>query len=166
MNATTNPDCLREYARNAKRDSRRRSFVADLRALTKADLNPRLYERVHCVRMALEGVPLVQLSLHFNRHPRTIDRWLRKFHQLGVDGLKDKSRSGRRPRLQPENIVVLTRDVNRRPQRLGYEARRWDGPLLAAHVQLRFQVNLSVRQCQRMLHTLLRPAGRHLKRAA
>ena len=70
----------------------------DFAALAKAQSNKKLYQRLMILAHLKQGMPKVQISQLLFISTDQIYAWLKRFHEQGIEGLKDKPRSGR-PRL-------------------------------------------------------------------
>ena len=75
----------------------------DFAALAKAPSNKKLYQRLMNQRLMIlahlkQGMPKAQISQLLFISTDQIYAWLKRFHEQGIEGLKDKPRSGR-PRL-------------------------------------------------------------------
>jgi len=71
----------------------------DSAAFAKAQSNKKMYQRLMILAHLKQGMPKAQISPCLFISTDQIDAWLKRFHQQGVEGLKDKPRSGR-PRLR------------------------------------------------------------------
>jgi len=68
--------------------------------------------------------------------------------------LKDKNKSGRKPRID-ENILNIISDILKKsPQKYGINAQRWEGQSLSTLLKAKFGIDLKVRQCQRIMKSL------------
>jgi len=112
---------------------------------------------LHCVLLVSQGHSCLEVAGWFGDDPSSIARWVRHHKASGVQGLQDAPRSGRPARLDIDQRRALERDLCQAPGVLGYVEPRWNGTLLAAHIQRRFDVELSARQCQRLLRQLPPP---------
>lgn len=70
----------------------------DFKALAKAESNKRIYQRLMMLAHLKEGMSKAQISRLSFTSPDRIYAWLKRFDEEGIEGLKDKARSGR-PRL-------------------------------------------------------------------
>jgi transposase len=86
--------------------------------------------------------------------PRSVERWVRHYDELGCPGLQDEGRPGRTPRLTHDQLDQLARDISEHPRLLGYLNAAWTGSLLQWHIREHFGVALGLRQCQRILRRL------------
>ena len=86
----------------------------DFAALAKAQSNKKIYQRLMILAPLKPGMPKAQISQSLFISTDQIDAWLKRFHKQGVEGLKDKARSGR-PRLfhsdAPEPLAFLKKNA-------------------------------------------------------
>lgn len=110
--------------------------------------------RAFCLLMILQGQRISDIAATLGEHTRTIERWRKRFNEHGVAGLLDDTSPGRPSRLSERNKAALARDLQSPPREFGLEAEQWRGKQLQAHLNERYQVELSLRQCQRLLKKL------------
>ena len=127
---------------------------ARARRLCGSDPDARLLGRVQCVLLVNEGRSIAEVARWFGVHRRTLERWMAQYRRHGEAGLQDESRTGRPPRLSPEQRTSLAAELAQPPQALGYSSDAWSGRLLRHHLTGRYDVRFSLRQCQRLLHRL------------
>ena len=114
----------------------------------------RFLHRLHCVLLVAQGCSCYQVAEWFGMHPRSVERWVHLVQEHGPEALRDERKTGRPTRLRDDQRKLLQDEVARNPLELGYEGRSWDGKLLQMHLERRYDVALSVRQCQRLLKEL------------
>lgn len=94
--------------------------------------------------------------------PRTVQRWAQRFAAEGVEGLRIKKPNGRPAMIDARIRSALASDVGHSPRLFKYPARFWTAALLAEHLQHKYGIALSLRQCMRVLSDLPgRKHGRH-----
>ena len=120
----------------------------------------RLDHKLHCALLVAEGRSCYEVARWFGESPRTIERWTLAFSRGGDQGLKPQGRKGRPARLNESALSGLLRELSASPAEFGYDARVWSPQLLRQHLGTRYQVSLSLRQCQRTWRRLqtLRPS--------
>lgn len=106
--------------------------------------------RLHGVLLVANGMSARQAALWLNESERTVQRWVNQFEGAGFAGLQDRERPGRPSRLSDAQWRRLQRDLRRSPRDFGFAQTLWDGKLLAEHLRQHYQVELGVRQCQRL----------------
>lgn len=80
--------------------------------------------------------------------------WLNAFNEVGIDAIQPALPPGRPSRLSEEQKASLKEDVRKHPRDLGYDFSNWEGKSVVFHVSEKFNVELGVRQAQRLLHQL------------
>ncbi len=114
----------------------------------------RFLHRLHCVLLVARGYSCYQVARWFGEHPCNVERWVRHVEEFGPYGLRDEQKTGRPPRVRDDQRQQLQREIRQSPSELGYERSHWDGKLLQAHLAHRYGIELSIRQCQRLLRRL------------
>lgn len=130
------------------------NLLASMEDLRRASKRAELLHRLCCVRLSLAGCRISDVAEWMGVHPRTVARWNAAYRAEGVEALKVKPRPGRPPRLTRDQWQSLYTDFVNGPEILGYHRDEWDGRLLAAHIAGRYEVKISLRQCQRLLRKL------------
>ena len=109
--------------------------------------------KAEMVNLVLSGLTPSYLSTYCGDSKRTITLWVKIADEQGFEALKPKKPTGKPPKLtkgqMAEIRTVLEEDD---PQKYGHNV--WDGPSLSAYIEDTYAVKLSVRQCQRLFHTL------------
>ena len=114
----------------------------------------RFLYRLLCVLLLAEGHGPQQVAEWLGEHARTLERWRKRFLDKGVEGLLDETSPGRPPKLEREQFEALAADIEQPPYVFGFSAEVWQGKLLCEHLTQRYGVNISLRQCQRLLKQL------------
>lgn len=110
--------------------------------------------RLHGLLLLTGGQNCQQIADLFGEDRRTVQRWVKRFEQHGLDGMRDGERSGRPACLDAKQWAALERDLRRSACDFGHVGHLWDGKLLSAHLKQRYQVILGVRQCQRIFRQM------------
>jgi transposase len=106
------------------------------------------------VSLVAAGIPCEQVALYFGDSPRSVVNWVRRFDRQGLAGLAEGNHSGRPGRLSAEQMEEVRAMIRQSPTQASLQANLWDGKTLARCLQERYQVQLGVRQCQRLFHQL------------
>jgi len=114
----------------------------------------RYLHRLHCVTLVAQGCSCYKVAEWFGEHPSSLERWVHNFNQFGIEGLKNEQKTGRPRKLYDKQLKQLQNDILKTPFELGYEQSKWNGRLLQTHIQFQYDVELSLRQCQRLLSEL------------
>lgn len=113
--------------------------------------------RMHCVYLVAMGHSCREVASWFGDGPRSVQRWVTAYvHKTDAPAVAGHAPlagpSGRPSRVSPAAAQRLMLDLQGLPCQFGYPQGHWDGRLLQQHLQVRFCVALSLRQCQRLLH--------------
>ena len=130
------------------------SFPDHSRALLQQEINlhqdARYDHRLHCVLLVASGLSCEKVASLFGDSPRTVVNWVRRFDGRGLAGLAEGNHSGRPTRLSAEQLEEVRSLVRQPPAQTEIDANLWDGKTLRVCLRKRFQVQMSVRQCQRL----------------
>lgn len=129
-------------------------LVDTLKAAMKTSPVARYLHRLHCVALVSQNHKAQEVASWFGHDPSSVARWTRHFNTFGVEGLRDDQKTGRLAKLNFDQMQALARDLNQLPILSGYSRPKWDGRLLAIHLQKKYNVKYSLRQCQRLLRQL------------
>jgi len=110
--------------------------------------------RLHGLLLVASGRSCTEVGQLFGENPTTVQRWVQRFEQDGLSGLREGERSGRPRMLDDRKWSRIEADLRKTPRDFGFEASLWDGPLLSEHLRRRYQVKLGVRQCQRLFRQM------------
>jgi hypothetical protein len=87
----------------------------------------RVVQRARLILYAAEGIADKEIAVRCGCHPQVVSKWRRRFCEQGIEGLKDKPRSGRPRRFSP----AAGRRGRRGGVRTAGQARPAAGALLA-----------------------------------
>jgi transposase len=110
--------------------------------------------RLHGLLLVTTGQSCREIARLFGEDASTVQRWVRRFEDRGLEGLREGERPGRPRQLDAGQWRQVAADLRRTPRAFGLAANLWDGPLLAEHLRRRFGIELGVRQCQRLFRQL------------
>jgi transposase len=110
--------------------------------------------RLHGLLLVTTGQSCREVARLFGEDASTVQRWVRRFEDHGLEGLREGERPGRPRQLDDGQWRQVAADLRRSPRVFGLAANLWDGPLLAEHLRRRFGIKLGVRQCQRLFRQL------------
>jgi transposase len=134
------------------------SISTELKSTFKEEINnsseSHFLHRLHCVLLVTEGCCCHQVADWFGVHQRTVERWVHYFKEFGIEGLKDEQKTGRPTKVRDDQLRQLQQDILIKPSELKYIEHKWSGKLLKTHLKQRYDIDMSIRQCQRLLHQL------------
>src|SRR5919197_481324 len=110
--------------------------------------------RMLALALVLEGCSREEAARHAGMDLQTLRDWVHRYNAEGLPGLRDRPRSGRKPRLTPEQGAELAAVVGRGPdpERDGVVRRRRAD--LRALIETRFAVRLHERSVGKGLRRL------------
>ena len=110
--------------------------------------------RLHGLLLVAQGMTAPEVSRMLGDSPRTVQYWLRRFEEEGLSGLAEGDRPGRPRRLTEAQMHSVEAALRKRPEDVGLTGTLWDGKTLSAYLERQFEVDLGVRQCQRLFRQL------------
>jgi len=110
--------------------------------------------RLHAILLVVQGMSSRQAAQFLGDSPRTVAYWVQRFEAEGLSGLADADRPGRPRRLDQEQIHHIEKALRKSPLDLGLSVNLWDGKTLSVYVKQQFEIQLGVRQCQRLFRQL------------
>lgn len=91
----------------------------------------------------------------FGNSPRSISKWVNKVNEsLDVETLRDKKKSGRKPRLTEYQLSELKLILQLPPESNGVSSNIWDGKSLSWFIEKKYGVLLKNRRCQYLFNQL------------
>ena len=130
------------------------TFIAAIQDEISGTKEGRYFHRLHVVLHVLHGASSYEAARLYGDSPRSIEYWVQRLLSQGLAGLEEGDRPGRPGQLSSSDQQRLRSEILRSPRELGYDQNLWDGVLLSHHLEERYAVSLSVRQCQRLFHKL------------
>lgn len=106
--------------------------------------------RLHGVLLVCSGLSCGEVAELFGQGRRSVQYWVKRFEQSGFAGLQEGTRPGRPSALDVDRRETIAQDLRRSPRAFGYTQNMWDGKLLSHHLKQSHDVDLGVRQCQRL----------------
>ena len=110
--------------------------------------------RLHAVLLVAQGMSGRKVAQLLGDSPRTVAYWVRRFEEEGLAGLAETPRPGRPRRLGEDQLAHLAGVLRKSPDDVGLTAHLWDGKTLSAYIRQAWDIELSVRQCQRLFRQL------------
>jgi transposase len=110
--------------------------------------------RMLALALVLEGSSRAAAARHAGMDRQTLRDWVHRYNEEGLPGLHDRRRSGRKPRLTPEQTAELAAVVARGPDPDRDGVVRWRRVDLRALIKSRFGTELHQRSVGKLLHRL------------
>lgn len=128
--------------------------AAGLRRAARRTDDTRQACRLLAMALVLEGAPRAEAARAGGMDRQSLRDWVHRYNAAGIDGLRDRARSGRRARLAPAQTAVLAEIVRAGPDVAKHGVVRWRCVDLKGEIKTRFGVDLSERQVERILKRL------------
>lgn len=122
------------------------------KAIMSSTDEARFHFRVFAVNMVLSGCSAAQISAMAGVSKVAVTGWVKAVDEQGFDALKSKGHKGASSKLSEEQLKEIDTVLQSDPKEHGYK--NWDGPSLSAYINSKYNIVLSVRQCQRLFHNL------------
>jgi transposase len=117
--------------------------------------------KIAALLLTLEGQRPGWIAEILGLSRQSLNLWIHKVNDDGLESLKPEPRPGRPARLTAEVRRKLEKDLEKPPLDLGLPRAQWDGPTLAKYLYRSFGIKIKVRQAQYWMHQL----GYRMKRA-
>ncbi len=118
--------------------------IQQLDRLYRTTHDPNLRTRVHIILLAAEkGLSAAEIAEIVRADEQTVRRWIKRYRQQGLDGLRDAPRPGAPHKLSDQQLADLLDVVRRPPAELGLPFSRWTAARLADYAAARFGVEVS-----------------------
>jgi len=140
---------------------------AELRRMARVGSDPDQTRRLLAIAQILEGSSRTDAARNAGMERQTLRDWALRFNAEGVEGLKDRPRTGRKPRLDEGQLTKLDQVVDTQPDPVKDGVVRWRCYDLKAKIKSLFDVEISERSVGRILRTRkfrrLAPRPKHPK---
>lgn len=127
--------------------------VAELRRLARLSDDADQARRLLAIALVREGSSRAAAARAVGAERQALRDWVIRYNAEGLDGLKDRPKPGRRPRLSEDNLAELDRLVDKGPDMALDKVVRWRCVDLKEVAEQRFGVRLSERSMARILRS-------------
>ena len=108
--------------------------------------------RILALASILDGARRDEAARNAGMDRQTLRDWVHRYNAEGVDGLLDRPRSGRKPRLNEGQLIQFDKIVEKQPDPVADGVVRWRCADLKEKIAKRFGVALSERSVGRILN--------------
>ena len=140
----------------------------DLEFFYKKEKDPKVRERLLMVINTKEGHTTREVAKMLRKSFKTIAIWINRFNKKGIEGLKNRKRPGKPPKMSKEQFENLEKDLEKKPIEFGYNQPFWDPKMLGIHIRQHYITNYTTRHVQRLFHkfgySLQKPRPKHTRR--
>ena len=112
----------------------------------------RYYFRVFSVNFVLNGMSAARVAEIAGVSRSTVSGWVKTVDEQGFDALKTVKQNGRPSKLSNAQKAEIDSVLQQEPSDYGYKV--WDGSTLSDYIKEQYQIELGIRQCQRLFHEL------------
>ena len=124
-------------------------------------------DRLQIIRLAHRGRPHRDIAADLGLNPRTVQRWLNRYLEAGLAGLRLRKAKGAEPRIPAEMAGEIRRWVIEGPAEHGLDRAGWTYAELADHLYrtrgIRASRSAMQRFCQKLEIRVYRPTYRFLR---
>ena len=110
--------------------------------------------RLYAVYQIAKGKDAKDLQELYSTSHKSICNWVHRYNTQGVEGLKDRPRSGRPSLLSYSQKSELEQALQSNPLDYGYNTATWTGALAIDFVKTRFGIEYKQAQIYNILHSL------------
>jgi len=125
-----------------------------LQHMMKTDPDPRVRRRAHALLLVGEGQTQASVARLFHTSAYRVHVWQERFVSAGREGLADRSRGGRPPKLTADDRAFVEAALDRGPQAYGLPVTVWTLRDLQALLQRERGIAVSVVTVHRVVHAL------------
>ena len=127
-------------------------LLAEGKKIIATDCDSKFLFRVTMVNLILSGIKPSELSNYCGVDERTLSGWVAKADNDGFESLRAVKQTGRPSKLSDEQKEKIKGVIKEDPSVYGYT--NWDGPSLSDFISKEFDVEYSIRACQKLFHEL------------
>ena len=110
--------------------------------------------RLQIIMLSAAGKRVPEISEEVNLHPINVRKWIHRFNEMGVDGLRSGKSPGRPPVFSEEQRLRICDIANTNPRLLGMHYSRWSLQRLRRYlVDRRVVDHISVETIRQILLT-------------
>lgn len=124
----------------------------DFKPLIAKETNGRMRVRLMALSHIKDGDNNAQVARNLHISRRSVNDWVKRFYENGLDGLKEKPRSGRPCALNESQLAQLSQYV--RNNSIKENGGRLKAETLATYITQEFKVDYSIFNVYRLLHQL------------
>lgn len=129
--------------------------------------DPAYRDRIQIVRLAARDRPRQQIADDLGITTRTVQRWLNRYLEQGLDGLRVRKAKGAPAKVPTDRAELIRQWVIEGPQAQGLDRANWTHAELAEHLYRTHGIRVSrsamQRTCQKLGIRVYRPTYRFLR---
>jgi transposase len=129
-------------------------MVLALQDEIRRNKDARYDHRLHAVLLVAQGNTCEKVASDLGDSPRSIHAWVNAFNRNGFAGLSESEHPGRPSRLTAAQVDEIGLALRKAPVDFGLPGNNWDGKTLSAFIKQKYQIEIGVRQSQRLFGEL------------
>ena len=132
-------------------------ITSEIQSYFERNEESKFIHRLHGVLLFInkEDESCDSIGALFGNSPRSVSNWIKNINKTGdIESLRSKPQSGRPSRLNSQQKEELKEVLQKNPEDSGMPCNLWDGKSLSSYIKTRYGIDLKVRSCQRLFHTL------------
>ena len=110
----------------------RKTDRGELEEFFKGETDYRVRERLLMIIHVLDGKRINEVAKILLCSERTVSKWVKRYNEMGLNGLKDQDRKGAPRKIDYEN---LKQALDKKPEEFGYEASVWYPTLVYNYIR-------------------------------
>jgi transposase len=110
--------------------------------------------RLHAVLLVAQGVKCPEVAKLLGDSTRIVQYWVNQFKREGFAGLADAGHPGRPSRITDQHLETIGKALRKTPTDFNLGTNMWDGKTLSVFIKSQFNIDLGVRQSQRLFRQL------------
>ena len=111
--------------------------------------------RLYAVYQISLGKTSREVQELYNTSFKQICNWVHQFEKEGIEGLKDKAKSGRKPRLDHQQLAEIKNVLlNSIPEEFGYNTSTWNGILAIDYIKKKYGIEYKKANIYNILSSL------------
>lgn len=130
------------------------SIVMALQDEIRRNKDARYDHRLHALLLVAKGNTCQEVSDLLGDSVRSVQTWVNRFEEKGLQGVYDLDRPGRPKVLTDDDLASINDALRKAPKDSGLDCNLWDDKCLSRFIEVRLGKELGVRQAQRLLNDL------------
>ena len=126
----------------------------ELGCLARSKQHRTIADRLHAMRLAMEGTPPPEICRVLARTKNWYHYWLKRYNEEGLEGLRDRPRFGQPKRLDEAGRQQFEAQIEAGPDLEEDGVSTWNGKAMQARIERQFGVHYSLAQVYRICHEL------------
>jgi len=128
-----------------------RGEIKEIEEFANKAKSSREYRRAQAVLCKSKGMSATKIAEALGVHWRTVQTWIANYSERGMVSFKDRSRSGRPPKLTKEAKRKLLSAALKSPRLFGFLKNNWSLEMLGLYLKRETGVDISKSHIQRLL---------------